>query len=389
MMVYHFQTKWRDEPRSRGGLIRVREFVMKDAYSCDRDDAGLDVELPGAVRRLRPDVRAARPRHGRGVQRRRHDGRHRGPRVHGPATRPARTSLVLCEACGYAANRQVAVIPRQAPPAEEALPLEEVATPGTTTIATLAAFLGIGPERTAKAAFFVDRRRPPHHGDRPRRPRGQRDQARQRRRAPRPGSGPPRSRRSRRAGMEPGYGSPIGAHDTTVVVDDLVAKSPNLVAGANKVGFHFRNVNVGRDFTPDVVVDITNAAGGRSVPDLRRARDPPQRDRGRQHLQARDEVHRRARRDVPRRGRRRSTRSSWARTGSGSAGTSPASSRRITTRRGSPGRRRSRRTRPTSSRSARTRIPASPRSPSGSTQSARLPATGGTSSTTTATNRPA
>ena len=41
--VYHFQTKFRDEPRSRGGLIRVREFVMKDAYSCDLDDAGLDV----------------------------------------------------------------------------------------------------------------------------------------------------------------------------------------------------------------------------------------------------------------------------------------------------------------------------------------------------------
>ncbi len=42
LMVYHFQTKFRDEPRSRGGLIRVREFVMKDAYSCDRDQAGLD-----------------------------------------------------------------------------------------------------------------------------------------------------------------------------------------------------------------------------------------------------------------------------------------------------------------------------------------------------------
>src|SRR3954462_13580674 len=42
VIVYHFQTKWRDEPRARGGLIRVREFVMKDAYSCDRDEAGLD-----------------------------------------------------------------------------------------------------------------------------------------------------------------------------------------------------------------------------------------------------------------------------------------------------------------------------------------------------------
>ena len=49
--------------------------------------------------------------------------------------------------------------------------------------------------------------------------------------------------------MEPGYGSPIGAHDTTVVIDDLVARSPNLVAGANREGFHYRNVNAGRDYT--------------------------------------------------------------------------------------------------------------------------------------------
>ena len=59
MMVYHFQTKWRDEPRARGGLIRVREFVMKDAYSIDRDEAGPRRELLGAARRLRPDLRTA------------------------------------------------------------------------------------------------------------------------------------------------------------------------------------------------------------------------------------------------------------------------------------------------------------------------------------------
>ena len=103
--------------------------------------------------------------------------------------------------------------------------------------------------------------------------------------------------------MEPGYGSPIGAHDTVVVVDDLVARSPNLVAGANREGFHYRNVNVGRDFTPDVVADITNAQEGDAVPDLRSAGHPAQRHRGRQHLQARDEVQRRVRRHLPRRGR--------------------------------------------------------------------------------------
>ena len=68
-------------------------------------------------------------------------------------------------------------------------------------------------------------------------------------------------------GMEPGYGSPIGARDALVVVDALAAKSPNLVAGANRPGFHLRNVNVPRDFTPDVVTDIANVREGDACPD--------------------------------------------------------------------------------------------------------------------------
>ena len=175
--------------------------------------------------------------------------------------------LVLCEACGYAANRQVAVDPASPrPPPRTPLPLEEVATPGTTTIATLAAFLGIGPERTAKAAFFVtgDGRlvtaivRGDHEVNETKL--GQRGRGRP------AASGPATVEEIKAAGMEPGYGSPIGAHDTVVVVDDLVARSPNLVAGANREGFHYRNVNVGRDFTPDVVADITNAQEGDPCP---------------------------------------------------------------------------------------------------------------------------
>jgi prolyl-tRNA synthetase len=68
------------------------------------------------------------------------------------------------------------------------------------------------------------------------------------------------------AGMEPGYGSPIGARGTVVVVDDLAARSPNLVAGANREGFHYRNVNVGRDFVADTIADITNAQEGDPCP---------------------------------------------------------------------------------------------------------------------------
>src|SRR6186713_3440033 len=152
MMVYHFQTKWRDEPRARGGLIRVREFVMKDAYSCDRDDAGLDVSYwaqHGAYvrifERLGLDTIAVSSDVGMMGGSLAHEFM-----VLNPAGEDV---LVLCEACGYAANRQVATVPKPEPAAEDALPLETVETPGTTTIASLAAYLGIEASRTAKAAF--------------------------------------------------------------------------------------------------------------------------------------------------------------------------------------------------------------------------------------------
>ncbi len=264
MMVYHFQTKWRDEPRARGGLIRVREFVMKDAYSVDRDDAGLDVSYwaqHGAYVRTFERLGLATIAVSSDV------GMMGGSLAHefmvlNPAGEDV---LVLCEACGYAANRQVAVIPKPAPPAEDALPLEAVDTPGTTTIATLAAFLGIGADRTAKAAFFMtgDGRlvtaivRGDHEVNETKLANAVQAVG---------GLRPATVDEIKAAGMEPGYGSPIGAHDTVVIVDDLVAQSANLVAGANREGVHYRNVNVGRDFTADVTADITNAQEGDPCP---------------------------------------------------------------------------------------------------------------------------
>jgi prolyl-tRNA synthetase len=264
LQVYHFQTKWRDEPRARGGLIRVREFVMKDAYSCDRDEAGLDASYwaqHGAYVRIFERLGLETIAVSSDV------GMMGGSQAHefmvlNPAGEDV---LVLCEACGYAANRQIAVVPKPEPAAEEPLPIEEVATPGTTTIASLAEFLKIGPERTAKAAFFVagDGRlltaivRGDYEVNETKLVNATSATG---------GLRPATIEEIKAAGMEPGYGSPIGAHDTVVVVDDLVARSPNLVAGANREGFHYRNVNVGRDFTADVVADITNAQEGDPCP---------------------------------------------------------------------------------------------------------------------------
>jgi prolyl-tRNA synthetase len=264
MMVYHFQTKWRDEPRARGGLIRVREFVMKDAYSIDRDEAGLDASYSaqhGAYVRIfeRLGLRAIAVSSDVGMM--------GGSQAHefmvlNPAGEDV---LVLCEACGYAANRQVAAVPRPAPPHEEPLPLEEIATPGTTTIASLSAFLGIGPERTAKAAFFMtgDGRlvsaivRGDHEVNETKLFNAVKATG---------GMRPATVEEIRATGMEPGYGSPIGAHDTVVVVDDLVDRSANLVAGANREGFHYRNVNHGRDFRADIVTDLTSVVEGDACP---------------------------------------------------------------------------------------------------------------------------
>ncbi len=264
MMVYHFQTKWRDEPRSRGGLIRVREFVMKDAYSCDLDEAGLDASYQaqyGAYERTfeRLGLEVVAVSSDVGIMG--GTGAHEFM-VLNPAGEDV---LVLCEACGYAANRQVAVVPKPEGTGEAPLPREEVATPGTTTIATLAAFLGIDATRTAKAAFFMtgDGRLVTAivRGD------YEVNETKLGNAASAVGGIRPATvEEIRAAGMEPGYGSPIGAHDTTVVIDDLVARSPNLVAGANREGFHYRNVNVGRDFTADVTADITNAQEGDPCP---------------------------------------------------------------------------------------------------------------------------
>jgi len=264
IVIYHFQTKFRDEPRSRGGLVRVREFVMKDSYSADRDEAGLDTNYWAHHRAYtRIFERLGLP----AIAVSSDVGMMGGSLAHEFMFLNAagEDDLVLCEACGYAANRQVAPTTTTAPDAEELLPVEEVATPDTTTIAALATFLGVPASRTAKATFFVtgDGRFVTAivRGD---------DDVNETKLvnavAAVGGLRPATVEEIKARGMEAGYGSPIGARDTLVIVDALAAASPNLVAGANKPGLHLRNTNVGRDYAPDTVADIASVQEGDACP---------------------------------------------------------------------------------------------------------------------------
>jgi prolyl-tRNA synthetase len=263
-IVYHFQTKWRDEPRSRGGLIRVREFVMKDSYSCDRDEAGLDAAYWAhhrAYTRIfeRLGLKAIPVSSDVGMM--------GGSLAHEfMSLNPAGEDvLVLCEACGFASNRQIAPIVADEPAAEELLPVEEVHTPDATTIEALATFLGVPTCRTAKAVFVVT-------GDGRfvvAIVRGDYDLNETKLVNAITASGglrPAQVEEITARGMQPGYGSPIGARDALIVVDSLVAKSPNLVAGANRPGYHLLNTNAGRDYAPDVVADISNVREGDRCP---------------------------------------------------------------------------------------------------------------------------
>ncbi len=273
-LVYHIQTKWRDDPRPRAGLIRVREFTMKDSYSLDSDEAGLDQQYRAHYQAyfnifhrcgLEPITVGS------------DTGMMGGTMAHEfmALTPVGEDTLLLCDACGYSANRQVANFRKPAAVQEPPSPTTKVATPGITTIEALADFLDIPQAKTAKAVFMIAT---VADGD------GDVDtfvfavvrgdcavnetklanivHAKELR--------PATEAEIRAIGAEPGYGSPIGVHDCVIIVDEAVAASPNLVAGANEVGYHLVNVNINRDFTPDRIADITAAGDGDACPECGR-----------------------------------------------------------------------------------------------------------------------
>ena len=256
--LYQIQTKFRDETRPRGGLLRVREFEMKDAYSFDVDEEGLDISFEA----MAAAYRAIFSRCGLNAVMVDADSGPIGGKDSREFVLPAESGedvILVCDGCEYAANGEKAEFRKTANPPEEPLGIEEFETPGVKTIEDLAEFEGVERSRTAKAVFYMadgamvlitirgdyevneTKLRNALGGADVRLATPQEVEA---------------------AGLVAGSASAVGKRNARSVVDDSIELGANYLAGGNKDGCHLRNVNFPRDFTADVVIDIAEAQDG-------------------------------------------------------------------------------------------------------------------------------
>lgn len=275
-LIYHIQTKWRDDPRPRAGLIRVREFTMKDSYSLDADWDGLGKQYRAhyqayfnVFHRCGLPVIAVKSDVGMMGGKLAHEFMYLTP--------IGEDTLLLCDECGYTANRQVARFKKPSAPQEKPKPIQKVATPGAHTIEELANFLGVPKFKTAKAVFFMAQI--PEGEEFAEKfifaiLRGDMD-LNETKLANAIGAKdlrPATENEIKAAGAVPGFASPVGigrpqGSPLQIIVDDIIPESPNLVAGANDEGYHLLNVNYGRDYTADIVTDIAAADEGAACPE--------------------------------------------------------------------------------------------------------------------------
>jgi prolyl-tRNA synthetase len=265
-LIYHLQTKWRDDPRPRAGLIRAREFTMKDSYSLDADWEGLD-------RQYRAHYQAYHNifhRCGLPVKTVSSDvGMMGGQMAHEfmYLTSYGEDTLLICENCGYSANRQIATFEKIPLPKEKLRPIDKVATPGAKTIGDLANYLDIPQAKTGKAVFMIatclEKSRKVDRfifavvrGDM------EVNETKLANSINALDLRPASEEEIRSIGAVPGYASPVGLKNAYIIVDDLIPISCNLVSGANEEGYHLLNVNYGRDYTADLVADITSGREG-------------------------------------------------------------------------------------------------------------------------------
>jgi len=262
LILYQIQTKFRDEARPRAGLIRGREFDMKDAYSFNADEASLEESYQAMAQAYRNIFR----RCGLPVLMAEADSGAIGGKDSHEFLLAADTgedTVITCPSCSYTANAEKAESTYPEVPAEPELALEEISTPGIKTIAGLATFLGIPESKTLKAVFYISDGEPVFVTIR-----GDLDvnevklknalQCHDLRLA--------EDHEVKAAGLVAGSASAIGRSGIKRVADVSITNGNNFVVGANKPDAHFQGANYPRDFQADIVTDIALAQPGQLCP---------------------------------------------------------------------------------------------------------------------------
>jgi len=262
-LLYQIQTKFRDEARPRMGLIRGREFGMMDLYSFHADEADLDKTYDGMYQAYqRVYSRCGVPATVVDADSGAIGGKESQEFM--LLTPIGEDETLICPNCGYAANTEKAELRKpQIPPAEQ-LPLEEVSTPGQKTIDDLVSFLHVPHWQTLKAVFyqaeFASKIKDPVfvaiRGDL------EVNEIKLKNALKALDLRLMAEDEVLAARLVAGSASPVGLQGIKIVADDSVLASPNLVAGANKPDVHYKNVNLGRDWQPDIVTDIALAREG-------------------------------------------------------------------------------------------------------------------------------
>ena len=261
-ILYQIQTKFRDELRPRAGLIRVREFDMKDAYSFDADEESLEASYQAMAQAYRNIYR----RCGLSALMVEADSGAIGGKDSHEFILPTPSgedTIISCPKCGYAANVEKAHGVVTSLPSEDPLPMEQVSTPGVKTIAELCEYLGIPPAKTLKAVFYfadgevllvtlrgdlevneVKLKNALHCRDL--RLAGEAEVA--------------------AAGLVAGSASPVGMEKIKRVGDESIRSGANFAVGANLPDTHILNANYPRDFQVDILGDIATAQDGHGCP---------------------------------------------------------------------------------------------------------------------------
>ncbi|HEY93117.1 MAG TPA: proline--tRNA ligase [Dehalococcoidia bacterium] len=262
LLLYQIQTKFRDEPRPRAGLIRVREFTMKDLYSFDTDKDGLNQSYNKMLQAYQNIyARCGLP----ALLVEADSGAIGGKDSHEfmVITESGEDEIINCPNCQYTANADKAQSIKSKTEDQEPLPLEEVATPGAATIEQVSNFLKVHQNHTLKAVFYVADGKLVFvviRGD------IEVNEVKLKNVLHCSELRLASEAEVIDAGIVAGSASPIGMMGINVVADESITSGANFIAGANKPDTHFRNVNYPRDFKVNLLADIARARAGEECP---------------------------------------------------------------------------------------------------------------------------